>query len=83
MEEPDNLVLALLREMRYDMNKKFNDLNDEMKSLSNQIKELDKKVENVKKAAFGESVMGRYIAAEVEERLEALEKRLQNLEQHH
>jgi hypothetical protein len=41
---------------------------------------LDVKIDNVKQAAFGESVLGRYAAAEVEERLAEIERRLQALE---
>ena len=41
---------------------------------------LEKRLENVRQAAIGESVLGRYAAAEVEERLEPIDKRLAALE---
>jgi polyhydroxyalkanoate synthesis regulator phasin len=38
-------------------------------------------MDSLRQAAFGESVLGRYAAAEVEERLETLEKRVTALEE--
>ncbi len=74
MAEPDNLVLVHLREIRTEMNARFDKVDE-------RFDRLEKKVENVKQAAFGESVLGRYAAAEVEERLEQIEKRLTALEE--
>jgi hypothetical protein len=42
---------------------------------------LEKRLANVKQAAFGESILGRYAAAGVEERLEQIEKRPATLEE--
>ena len=48
-------------------------------SLDNKVdrnhEELKERIESLRQAAFGESVLGRYAAAEVEERLSALEQR--------
>jgi hypothetical protein len=43
--------------------------------------EVKQRIENLRQAAFGESVLGRYAAAEVEDRLAAIERRLSALEQ--
>lgn len=43
--------------------------------------ELKQRIERLRKAAFGESVLGQYTVAEVEERLDAIEGRLSALEQ--
>ena len=65
MAEPNNLVLVHLREIRAEMNARFNKVDE-------RFDRLEKKIETVKQAAFGESVLGRYAAAEVEERLEQI-----------
>lgn len=76
MSEPNDLVLRLLREMRAEGTV----FQDEMRA---DMADLKKRLESVKQAAFGESVLGRYAAAEVEERIEAIEKRLSVLEGNH
>ncbi|MEZ5787017.1 MAG: hypothetical protein R3D62_11255 [Xanthobacteraceae bacterium] len=73
MAEPENHTLHLLREIR------------------EQIMRLDRKIENnhvevterlngLRMATTGESVLGRYAAAEVDERLDNLERRIAALE---
>ncbi len=76
MSEPNDIVLRLLREMRAEGTA----FQDEMRA---DMADLKKRLESVKQAAFGESVLGRYAAAEVEERIEAIEKRLAVLEGNH
>ncbi|KUL95584.1 hypothetical protein DK26_10770 [Bosea sp. WAO] len=76
MAEPDDLILPLLREMRAE-NAAFRE------EVRTDLTEIKKRLENVRQAAFGESVLGRYAAAEVEERIEAIEKRLAALEGQH
>jgi len=73
MSEPDNFILKPLREIRAEMNQRF-DANDK------RFDALDAKVESLKQAMHGESVLGRYATAEFEERIEAIEKRLDRLE---
>jgi polyhydroxyalkanoate synthesis regulator phasin len=76
MSEPDNLVLQLLREIRAEQKlhtKKFD-------GVEQAIRDANKRIDNLRNAMTGESVLGRYAVAEVEERLEALEKRLDRIE---
>jgi polyhydroxyalkanoate synthesis regulator phasin len=65
MAEPENLTLALLRELR-----------SELERQDNARKALERRFDNLRQAVVGESVLGRYAAAEVEQRLERLEQRL-------
>ena len=74
MAEPENLILAHLRETRAEMKEGFS-------KVDQRFDRLEKRLENVKQAAFGESILGRYAAAEVEERLEQIEKRPATLEE--
>ena len=41
---------------------------------------MEKRLESVRQAAFGESLMARYTVAEVEDRLQEIEKRLATIE---
>ena len=69
MAEPDNLVLVLLRELRAELERQ-----DQARQL------LERRVESLRQALQGESVLGRYAAAEVEDPLAALRTRLDTLE---
>ena len=80
MAEPDNMILVLLREMRAEVNARFDEVHEEFTRVDSRFDRLEKRLENIRQAAFGESVLGRYAAAEVEERLEHIEKRLEALE---
>ncbi|BCB19028.1 hypothetical protein [Bosea sp. ANAM02] len=73
MADPENLILAKLRKMEAAIERGFFLVND-------RLDRLETKVENVKQAAFGESVLGRYAAAEVETRLDALEQRIAEID---
>ncbi|MGL5362037.1 MAG: hypothetical protein ACRDBH_04105 [Bosea sp. (in: a-proteobacteria)] len=67
------MIVPLLREMRAEMKAGFG-------ALDTRLERIEQRTENIRQAAFGESVMGRYMVAEVEERLEAIEKRLAAIE---
>jgi hypothetical protein len=74
MAEPENQTLRILREFR-----------DEMKEFRGEtaknFERIEERLSSVAQAVVGEGVLGRYAAAEVEERLAAIEKRLSALEQ--
>ncbi|MEA2952613.1 MAG: hypothetical protein QOJ96_2133 [Alphaproteobacteria bacterium] len=80
MSDPENHTVRLLREFR----KEFKDFNlrfdDFRKQTDKNFGHLGERLDSLGQAVIGESVLGRYAAAEVEERLDALEKRLSTLE---
>ena len=73
MSEPDNQTLRLLRDLRNGQEALSRDLRSVEENLSDRIK-------NLRQAMIGESVLGRYTVAEVEERLDAFGLRLAALE---
>jgi hypothetical protein len=86
MPEPVNHTLHVLREFREEFrefvaktDKSFDTLE---KKVDRNHEYLKERIENLRQVAFGESVLGRYAAAEVEERLSAIASRLSALEQH-
>lgn len=78
--EPQNLVLGLLREIRAEMAASRAETQQELTAVRHDLTGLSKKLDSLRQAVTGESVLGRYAAAEVEERLESVEKRLATLE---
>ncbi|MDC7784567.1 hypothetical protein PQJ75_12090 [Rhodoplanes sp. TEM] len=80
MTDPENHTIRLLREIR----SAIEALDDKVDRLNDKVDrngvEITDRIEKLRKLAFGESVLGRYAAGEVEERLEAVEQRLSDLE---
>jgi hypothetical protein len=73
MAGPENQTLHLLRDIRDSVkavDRKVDDVHDD----------LTQRLKSLQQAMIGESVLGRYTVAEVEERLDAIEKRLSILE---
>jgi hypothetical protein len=62
--DPENHTLHVLRDIR-----------GEMCKLSNRVDEQQKRLNSMQQAIHGESVLGRYSAAEFDQRTSALEKR--------
>lgn len=76
MKEPVSLTLEILREIREDVRKVDAKVDSSYAGLSAQI-------ESLREVISGESVLGRYAAADVDRRLESLEKRVSTLEEQH
>ncbi len=83
MADDSNLVLSILRELRVEMKTRFDTNDTRFAELASQNEALAKKIESLRQAMIGESVLGRYTVAEVEERLETIEKRLSKIEAGH
>jgi chaperonin cofactor prefoldin len=88
MAEPIDHTLVLLREIRgavAAVDNKVDALENKVDALENKVdrnhEDVVKRIENLRQAFLGESVLGMYAAAEVEERLKAIENRLTTLEQ--
>ena len=85
MAEPESMILPLLREIRAEMQSRLESIERRVETgfaaVDTRFDALENKIESVKQATFGESVLGRYAAAEVEERFEKVEQRLRALEE--
>jgi chaperonin cofactor prefoldin len=73
MSDPKDMILPMLREIHEEMRSSFN-------KVDARFERLEQRFDNLREAVNGESVLGRYAAAEVEDRLEKIEKRLETLE---
>ncbi|MCJ2071307.1 hypothetical protein MKK75_21350 [Methylobacterium sp. J-030] len=80
MAEPQDMILPLLRELRTEMQTSFADVRQQFEAVNARFDRLEGRFDNLREAVNGESVLGRYAAAEVEGRLDAIEKRLTALE---
>ena len=80
MADPENQTLRLLREIRSQNEATRGDLSNLRTETREGFENLSERLRNLQQAMIGESVLGRYTVAEVEERLESLEQRVAALE---
>lgn len=80
MAEPENQTLRVLRDIRAAIKGLDQKTDRRFASLESKFDDMSSRLDNVRQAVTGESVLGRYAAAEVEERLDSLEKRVKALE---
>ncbi|KNY24556.1 hypothetical protein [Methylobacterium sp. ARG-1] len=74
MAEPQDMILPLLREMRTEIREFGQNAAREFTGVNQRLDRIEGRLANMREGINGESVLGRYAAAEVEERLDALEK---------
>lgn len=81
MAGPDNHTLRLLREIREQNEATRGDLSQLRTEVREGFENVNERLRNLQQAMIGESVLGRYTVAEVEERLDKIEQRLSALEE--
>lgn len=82
MADPENHTLYVLRDIRAMIEALDRKIDRNQEQTNQRFDDVTERIEKLRKLAFGESVLGRYAAAEVEERLDAIEQRLSALEGH-
>jgi hypothetical protein len=91
MPEPTDMIMPMLREMREETRRGFdevreetrqgfNDMRSRLDGLDARLRAVERLVKAQREAFEGESILGRYAAKEVEERLSALERKVEALE---
>jgi polyhydroxyalkanoate synthesis regulator phasin len=85
MADPENQTLRLLHELREQNSQLRADMIEQNNALRAEMREgfehVNERLKNLQQAMIGESVLGRYTVAEVEERLDNLEQRVSALEE--
>ena len=80
MADPQDMILPLLGEIRFEIEGLGTSTERQFDGVNARLERMEGRLANMREAINGESVLGRYAAAEVEERLEVIEKRLATLE---
>jgi hypothetical protein len=73
MAEPDNHTLRLLHEIRSQGDATQKGLDDLRREVTQGFEHVREQLDHLSRLVRGESVLGRYAAANVDERIEALE----------
>ena len=80
MADIENQTIHILRELRAAIKALDSKVEAVESKVDNGFADNRSRMESLRHAINGESVLGRYAASEVEERLEALERRVATLE---
>ena len=80
MADPENRTLHILRDIRAAIKAVDQKFERRFETTDAKLDDLRSRLDNIRQAIAGESVLGRYAAAEVDERLDSLEKRVAALE---
>jgi hypothetical protein len=80
MAEPENQTLHILREIRTALQTLDRKTTSGFEAVDARFGKVEARLGNIWQALNGESILGRYAVADVEQRLETLEKRLNALE---
>ncbi len=95
MPDPTDMIVPMLREMRDETRRGFDEMREETRQgfadmrskmgsrfdgLDARLRAVERLVKAQREAFEGESILGRYAAKQVEERLSALERKVEALE---
>jgi polyhydroxyalkanoate synthesis regulator phasin len=80
MAEPEDMIVPLVREMRAEIAASRADVAAFRKETSERLEKLEAGQRNLRSAMSGETILGRMLVGEFEERIEALETKVHKLE---
>jgi hypothetical protein len=78
--EPSDIIVPLLREMRAEMNARFDHVDSRSEVVERRLKKLEETLVSFRQALTADSLLSKLVTGEFEERIEALEKKVKELE---
>ena len=79
MPEPKDLVMPMLREMRNEMREGFDDTKAQLKVVNQRLEKIEGSQKSFLNALTADTMMSKFITSDFEERIEALEKKVDQL----
>lgn len=82
MADPDDMILPLLRDIRAEMGRRFDGVDKRFDTVDRRLAKLEETMVSFRQALTADSLLSKLVTGEFEERIEALEKRVKELEPH-
>ncbi len=82
MADPKDMIIPLLREMRQESAANFKVVHDRLEKVDARLGKIDESLVSFRHALSADSLLGKMVIGEYEERFSAIEKRLSDLETH-
>jgi hypothetical protein len=80
MAEPLDMILPMLREMRTEINSRFDQVDVRFDQVDRRLAALEAAQASFKQALSADSLLSRLVTGEFEGRIEALERKVRDLE---
>ena len=80
MADASDMILPMLREMRAEMATRFDATDGRLEAIDRRLNAMESVQESFKHALTSDTLLSRLLTGEFEERIEALEKKIERLE---
>jgi hypothetical protein len=82
MAEPDDIIIPMLRQMRAEIAEKFGENEAAHRLTQARLEKIEQTLDSYRHALTADSLLSKLVTGEFEERIEALEKKVKELEPH-
>ncbi len=80
MADPADMIMPMLREMRVELKAQLADVGNRLDGVDRRLAAMEAAQASFRHALAGDSLMSKLVIGDFEERIEALERRVQELE---
>jgi polyhydroxyalkanoate synthesis regulator phasin len=80
MAGPEDMIVPLLHEMRAEISSRFDGVDGRLDLVERRLAKLEEQQVSYRQALSADSLLSKLVTGEFEERIEALEKRMRELE---
>ncbi len=77
--EPENMMLLLLREMRADIDRRFNEVRTDFDDVKQRLDKLESGQKTIRQALTADTMMSKFVTGDFEERIFELERKVEAL----
>jgi tetrahydromethanopterin S-methyltransferase subunit G len=77
--EPENMIIPLLREMRGEIRERFSVLNDQFSEIKGRLDKLESGQKTIRQALTADTMMSKFVTGDFEERIFELERKVEAL----
>ncbi|SIQ10628.1 hypothetical protein SAMN05880582_101754 [Rhizobium sp. RU20A] len=77
--EPENLILLLLREMRADIDRRFQEVRSDFEDVKQRLDKLESGQKTIRQALTADTMMTKFVTGDFEERIFELERKVEAL----
>ncbi|KQS63272.1 hypothetical protein ASG39_15345 [Rhizobium sp. Leaf371] len=78
-DEPESMILPLLREIRGEIQKQFTEMREEFTEVRQRLDKLESGQKTIRQALTADTMMSKFVTGDFEERIFELERKVEKL----
>ncbi|TCM57366.1 hypothetical protein C8J36_102159 [Rhizobium sp. PP-F2F-G48] len=78
-DEPESMILPLLREIRAEIQKQFTEMREEFTEVRQRLDKLESGQKTIRQALTADTMMSKFVTGDFEERIFELERKVEKL----